>query len=86
MCHVSVGHLARLLEAAGIATVISAARAFRPRLEAMTPPRVLITPHLMGRPLGAPNDREAQQLAVLTALELLQDAKGGGTGGEVWRR
>jgi hypothetical protein len=70
-----VGHLARLLEGAGIATVIIAARAFRRRLEAMTLPRVLITPHLMGRPLGAPGDHETQQLAVVTALQLLQHAE-----------
>jgi hypothetical protein len=52
-----VGHVARLLEEAGIATVIIAIRAFRDRLEAMTPARLLLTPHLLGQPLGSPRGR-----------------------------
>ena len=75
----SVGHVARLLEAAGIATVVIAVRAFRPRLEVMTLPRVMLTPHLMGRPLGAPGDREEQRAIVLAALNLLEKAEQGGT-------
>jgi hypothetical protein len=79
MCHVSVGHVARLLEEGGIATVIAGIRAFRPSLEAMTPPRVLVTPYLMGRTLGAPGDRDRQCAAVVAALELLKEAKQPGT-------
>ena len=75
MCHVSVGHVARLLEEGGIATVTIGIRAFRPRLEAMTLPRGLITPHLMGRTLGAPGDRYRQREAVVAALELLEAAE-----------
>ena len=75
----SVGHLARLLEAEGISTVIVGIQAFRQRLEAMTLPRVLVTPHLMGRPLGAPGERERQQLTVMTALGLLEEAQKAGT-------
>ena len=75
----SVGHVARLLEAAGIATVIIAARAFRPRLKNMTLPRVLITPHLMGRPLGAPGARVKQRKVILAALDLLESAQQVGT-------
>jgi hypothetical protein len=67
------------LEASGIATVIIGIRAFRPRLEAMTPPRALITPHLMGRTLGAPGDRDRQRAAVVAALELLETASQPGT-------
>ena len=79
MCHVSVGHVARLLEEAEIPTVIIAARAFRPRMEVMQLPRLLLTPHLMGRPLGAPGDINRQRETILAALDLLQNAKRGGT-------
>ena len=75
----SVGHVARILEKSGIATVIIAIRAFRDRLEAMTVPRVVITPHLMGRPLGAPGDSDRQRASILTALELLEKAERVGT-------
>jgi len=68
-----------LLEEAGIATVIIGIRALRRRLEAMTPPRVVITRHLMGRTLGAPGDRERQCAVVVAALDLLERAEQGGT-------
>jgi hypothetical protein len=74
-----VGHVARLLEEAGIATVIVAIDAFRERLAAMTPPRVLFTPHLMGRPLGAPGDVERQRATLLAAFHLLSSAQTPGT-------
>jgi len=79
VCHVSVGHVARLLEEAGIATVVIGVRAFGERLQAMTLPRVLVTPHLMGRPLGAPGDHKRQRLTVLTALTWLERAEQAGT-------
>lgn len=69
-----MGHVARLLEAAGIATVIVAARAFEPRLKAMRLPRVLLTPHLMGRPIGPPLNRTRQRETLLAALQLLEQA------------
>ena len=59
--------------------MIIGVRAFRPRMEVMRLPRVVITPHLMGRTLGAPGDRDRQRAAVLTALELLERAETGGT-------
>ncbi len=74
-----MGHLARLLEAAGIAMVIIAAAPFRDRLAAMTPPRVLVTPHLIGRPLGMAGDHERQRKALLAALDLLENASQVGT-------
>jgi hypothetical protein len=75
---VSVGHVARLLEGAGIATVIIAVRSFRTRLEQLVLPRVVLTPHPLGRPLGPPGESE-QQLKVLQAgLDLLENAKQGG--------
>ena len=75
----SVGHFARLLETVGIATVIVAARAFKPRMEVMALPRLLLTPHLMGRPLGLAGDVETQRAVLKTALNLFGSATTGGT-------
>lgn len=68
----SVGHVARMLEEAGIATVIIAAEAFRDRLEAMRVPRLLTTPHWMGRPLGRPGDVATQRETLRKALAQLE--------------
>ena len=53
--------------------------AFRPVAEAMTVPRALITPHLMGRTCGAPGEYGRQRQVVAQALELLATAAGPGT-------
>jgi hypothetical protein len=74
---VSVGHVARLLEEAGIATVVIATAIFRDRLEAMSLPRLVLTPHLMGRPLGMPGDIARQRLTLLAACDLLESASQG---------
>ena len=73
-----MGHLARVLEEAGLATVVIGTNAFRDRLAAMRLPRTVITRHPMGRPLGAPNDRETQRKVILAALELLESARQSG--------
>jgi len=39
-------------------------------------PRVLVTPHLMGRTIGPVGDRARQREVVSAALQLLVDAKG----------
>ncbi|MBI3943032.1 MAG: hypothetical protein HY326_08465 [Chloroflexi bacterium] len=70
-----MGHIARLLEEAGIATVIIGIRAFQHRMARMMLPRMVITPNLMGRPLGAPGDPKGQRATILAALDLLQSAK-----------
>ena len=75
----SVGHVARLVEEAGIATVVIAVNAFENRLRKMAVPRVLITPFLMGRPLGKPGDYNTQQAIVTKAVTLLEAAEKGGT-------
>jgi hypothetical protein len=67
------------MEAAGIATVIIAVRAFRDQLEKMTLPRAVTTPHLLGRPLGAPGDRNRQRESLVAALSLLETAQKVGT-------
>ena len=67
------------MEEAGIPTVIIAARAFRDHLAKMTLPRVVTTPHPMGRPLGAPGDHQRQRDTILSALDLLESARQVGT-------
>lgn len=42
-------------------------------------PRVLVTPHLMGRTVGPAGDRLRQRLVVEAALTLLVDAPGPAT-------
>jgi hypothetical protein len=74
----SVGHVARLLEESGIPTVIIAVESFAFRMEKMALPRLIKTPHPMGRPLGAPGDKRRQRDCLLAALNLLEDAKQGG--------
>jgi len=66
-----------LLEASGIATVVIGVAAFRERLQAMSLPRLIITPHLVGRPLGAPGDRMRQREVLLAAFSLLENATQG---------
>jgi hypothetical protein len=75
----SVGHVARALETAGIPTVIIATKAFRSRLEVMKPSRLVLTPYPMGRPLGAPNNKAGQRTTLLAALKLLDTATSNST-------
>ena len=70
-----MGHVARLLEAAEISTVVIAARIFQPVLEPMALPRLLLTPHVMGRPIGPPGDLKRQRETLEAALELLKQAE-----------
>lgn len=42
-------------------------------------PRVLVTPHLMGRTIGPVGDRERQRAVVEAALDLLSSAATPGT-------
>jgi hypothetical protein len=76
---VSVGHVARALEEVGIPTVAVFIRAFRHVAEAMTLPRVLVTPHLMGRTIGPPRATERHREVVTSALDLLENAREPGT-------
>lgn len=69
-----MGHLARLFETANIPTVVIAVRAFHDRLAAMHIPRLVITPFMMGRPLGNPGDVNTQRKIIMTALALLENA------------
>lgn len=78
MCHVSVGHVARSLEEAGIATVVIGIRAFQQRVEGMSLARLVIAPHLLGRTLGRPGDRAGQRAVIKGALGLLKEAEEAG--------
>lgn len=67
------------MEAGGIPTVVIGVKAFRDRLAAMHLPRTIITPHPMGRTIGAPGDRETQKKVIMAALDLLENASSPGT-------
>ena len=71
----SVGHVARLLEEAGIPTVSLMVGPFGFRAVMMKVPRTVITRHPMGRPLGAPFDVQRQRQVLRTALDLLTSAQ-----------
>ena len=76
MCHGSVGLVARALEAAGIPTVSVFNRVFAHVAGRLRVPRVLVTPHLMGRTIGPVGDRTRQREVVEAALRLLVEADG----------
>ena len=70
----SVGHVARALEEAKIATIIFAVKAFETRMRMMSLPRVLLTSELLGRPLGSPFEEKLQIRILNAALQLLEKA------------
>ncbi|MDJ0954979.1 MAG: hypothetical protein QNJ81_14975 [Acidimicrobiia bacterium] len=74
----SVGHIARDIEASGIPTTAVYVRSFRHVAEAMGVPRVVSPLHPMGRPMGPPGDSARQQDVLESALELLESATEGG--------
>lgn len=75
----SVGHIARAFETAGIATVVIAVKSFETRMRMMSLPRVLLTPELLGRPLGNPLDGQQHKAIIKQALTLLERAEKNGT-------
>ena len=70
----TVGHVARSIEAAGIPVVTIYIEAFRPTAQLLKPARTLVTPYLMGRPLGLPQQRAQQMAVIRAALDLLATA------------
>ncbi|CAN5564348.1 hypothetical protein BH23ACT3_BH23ACT3_05090 [soil metagenome] len=66
----SVGHVQRIVEGAGIPTVGVYISAFGHIPTQMSVARALITPHPLGRTLGAPGDGERQLAVVSAALDL----------------
>ena len=71
MCHVSVGHVQRAVEAAGLPSVSVHVRAFGHVPPLMGLSRAVVTDHPMGRPLGRPHDARRQRAVVERALDLL---------------
>ncbi len=69
----SVGHVQRAFEAAGIPSVSVYVKSFGHIPELMGVSRALITQHPMGRPLGAPGDAARQRSVVRAALDLLSN-------------
>ncbi len=67
------------MESIGISTVIIAMQAFQNRIEAMSVARLLLTHHLMGKPLGDPFDHAEHMRVVRAALSLLENAESVGT-------
>jgi len=67
------------MESIGISTVIIAMQAFQNRIEAMTVARLLLTHHLMGKPLGDPFDHDEHLRILREALNLLKEAETVGT-------
>ena len=78
MCHVSVGHTARVLEEAGISTVVIYIRAFRHQAVNLKVSRAVITPNILGRTIGEVGDAEGQRRVVREALRLLEQAESPG--------
>jgi hypothetical protein len=76
---VSVGHVARLVESAGIPTVAVYIEAFVHYARAMRLPRTLVVGHPMGRPIGPPGDANRQIEVVRAALDLVDTETSGGT-------
>jgi hypothetical protein len=71
---VSVGHVGRAIEEAGIATTAVYVRAFRHVVEEMQLPRAVVTNHPMGRPLGPVGDGARHREIVELALALIDSA------------
>jgi len=63
------------MEAAGIPTVVVAVAAFEEPLIKMALPRVLLTPFLLGRPVGTAGDEGTQRKVLFAALDLLESAE-----------
>lgn len=79
MCRVSVGHTARVLEEAGISTIVIYIRAFRHQAVNLKVPRVVVTPNILGRTVGKVGDAEGQRRVIREAFRLLETAEAPGT-------
>jgi hypothetical protein len=77
VCHESVGLVARALDTAGIPTVSIFVQAFAHVADRMRLPRVVVTPHLVGRTVGPVGDRRGQREVVRASLRLLREAVAG---------
>ena len=84
----SVGHAQRAIEAAGIPTASIYIKAFAHVIDEMKLPRSVVIKHPMGRPLGAPGDKDRHAEVLAAALDVLETATQGMTVHELeldWR-
>ncbi|NNC93680.1 MAG: hypothetical protein HKN80_14445 [Acidimicrobiia bacterium] len=72
----SVGHVSRAIEAAGIPTSAVYISAFRHVAAEMKLARCVVTRHPMGRPLGAAGDHAGHRRVTIAALDLFDTADG----------
>lgn len=70
----SVGHVSRAFEEAGIPNVVIASAVFEAKLVPMSLPRLVLTDNIMGRPMGYPGEIQKQTEVLVKALELLDSA------------
>jgi hypothetical protein len=66
--------MAHMLEERGLPTTVLAL--VLPQVEKTRPPRALMLPFMLGRPLGEPNDAPFQRRVLLQALRLLERSDG----------
>jgi hypothetical protein len=66
--------MAHMLEERGLPTTVLAL--VLPQVEKTRPPRALMLPFILGRPLGEPNDAQFQRRVLLQALRLLERTDG----------
>lgn len=66
--------MAHMLEERGLPTTVIAL--VLPQVEKTRPPRALMVPFMLGRPLGEPNDSDFQRRVLLQALRLLERTDG----------
>jgi hypothetical protein len=66
--------MAHMLEERGLPTTVLAL--VLPQVEKTRPPRAVMTPFTLGRPLGEPNDAPFQRRVVMQALNLLERTDG----------
>jgi len=69
-----VGALGQYIESAGVAT--TQISLIREHTEAISPPRALWVPFMLGRPFGVPNDAAFQERVLIAVLRLLEAPAG----------
>ncbi len=74
MCHQTVSLVARILEAAGIPTVVMGCA--KDIVEYVGVPRFLFSDFPLGNPAGRPHDPRSQRETLALALRLLESAPG----------
>ncbi len=79
MCHQSGGLLARIIEDAGIPTIVLGQ--LERVLQQVRPPRAVLTSFPRGATLGAPGNAEQQRQVLLDTLATLEEAE---TPGELY--